>query len=352
VEPPAAIPSLPPVTAEAHAALVDFRQGEIIRKATPRGGQVVGRHRSSPNFIGRFARVFTARFRVTRQVTPFTDPLASMPNGAVVLSQTCDIVQQDRRTVQVAPLVPLSGSMANEAKIRRRPQYVPLPNAPKGLFGDLERIISVHKNDLTDIQHEAGINTRDEERKLAQSIGRRFTRFPFPDNLHPWLRPLEGVLQSKASSTTSPEGVLLENLIEIRVEAKGKWEDPPPYMLTILFVVDPGTLPFGLDEEVPGIPVSLSRWLRDDEGKLRRKPGEIASRLLGSTSDVDKYYLWLALGEAWAEQCHPRTGASQAVMDEVDSIDGEIVSADDLTMDRWWGSEALDLDHLSAPRPL
>jgi hypothetical protein len=33
-------------------------------------------------------------------------------------------------------------------------------------------------------------------------------------------------------------------------------------------------------------------------------------------------------------------------MDEVDSIEGEIVSAEDLTMDRWWGSEALDLDHL------
>lgn len=349
MEPPVAIPSLPPVTAMAHAALVDFRQGEIIRRAASRE-QAVGRQRSCPNFIGRLAKFFS-RFRAGRRAVPLKNPLASMPNGAV-LSQTCDIVQQDRRTIQIAPLVPLSGAVANEARIRRRPEYVPVPNATEGLFADLGRITSIHKNELIDIQHETGVSNRDEERKLAQSIGRKFTRFPFPDNLHPWLRPLEKVLQTKADKPTSPEGIILRNVIEIRIEARGKWEDPPPYVLTILFIVDPGTLPYGLDGEDPEIPIPLLNWLREDGGKLKQKPGKIAETLLNSNSDVEKYYLWLALGEAWAEQCHPGTGESQAVMDEVDSIDGEVVSADDLTMDRWWGSEALDLDHLSAPRPV
>jgi hypothetical protein len=351
VEPLDAVPSLPPVSDRADATLADFQQGEIIKpersealeEETP-GGRA--------NFVSELIAPLLQRLRGTRVTAIPEHPLKSMPNGAVVLSQTCDIVQRDRLTVQIAPLVPLSGSMANEARIRRRPQYVPLPNAPENLFIDLERLTSVHKNDLVDITHEAGINSQGDARKLAQSIGRRFTRFPFPDNVHPWLRPLEEVLQTKADRPNSPEGIALQSVMEIRVEAKGKWEDPPPYVLTILFVVEPGILPYGPRDEVPEVPTGLSGWLRGGSGALKRTASQIADRLNKASSAADRYYLWLALGEAWAAQCHPRPGASQAVMREVEgSIDGEVLSADELTMDRWWGSEALDLDHLSPPRP-
>ena len=347
-----AVPSLPPVSDRADATLADFRQGEIIKLQGPQALEKEA-PRSRANFVSELIAPLAKRFRGARATAIPEHPLKSMPNGAAVLSQTCDIVQRDRLTVQIAPLVPLSGSMANEAKIRRRPQYVPLPNAPENLFIDLERLTSIHKNDLVDVAHEAGVSSQDEARKLAQSIGRRFTRFPFPDNVHPWLRPLEGVLQTKADHPNSPEGIALKNIMEIRVEARGKWEDPPPYALTILFVVEPGILPYGPQDEPPEVPAELSGWLRDGSGALKRTASQIADRLNRASSAPDRYYLWLALGEAWAAQCHPEPGASQAVMREVeDSIDGEVLSADELTMDRWWGSEALDLDHLSPPRPV
>jgi hypothetical protein len=351
VDPLDAVPSLPPVTDRAHATLADFRQGEIVKLELP---QALERERphGRANFVPELIASLVRRFRGTRGTAISEHPLNSMPDGAVVLSQTCDIVQRDRLTVQIAPLVPLSGSMANEARIRRRPQYVPLPNARENLFIDLECLTSVHKNDLVNVAHEAGVNSQDEARKLAQSIGRRFTRFPFPDNVHPWLRPLERVLQTKADRPNSPEGVALQRVMEIRVEARGKWEDPAPYVLTILIVVEPGTLPYGPRDEVPEVSTELSNWLRDGSGALQRTAGQIADKLRDASPAPERYYLWLALGEAWANQCHPGPGEAEAVMREVDSIDGEVVSADELTMERWWGSEALDLDHLSPPRPI
>jgi len=138
----------------------------------------------------------------------------------------------------------------------------------------------------------------------------------------------------------------------LRIEAKGKWEDPPPYILTVLIVVEQGVLPYGRhDDEVPEEPARLTALLRDDERLLKITAGQIAEELITAKSAPERYYLWLALGEAWAAQCSLKPGESESVRTAVDSIDGEVVSADDLTMDRWWGSEALDLDHLSAPRP-
>lgn len=338
--------SMPPVTEEATAALADYSQGEIVGL----GSLPVIRPWPPADPI---PLTFWKRLKgVLRPSRASNAPSGqSAPYGSVVLSQTCDIVQSDRLTVQLAPLVPLTGQRANEARTGRRPRYVPLPNADDGLFIDLENITTVHKNDLVGLVHRPGINVPGEGRKLAQAVGRRFTRFAFPDDLHPWLRPLEELLQKKAARPTSPEGMALTSVIEIRIEAKGGWEDPPPYVLTVIVIVEQGTLPYG-SEEYPEPSENLLKWLRGNDGKLLRMASQIATRLNESKDTSEKYHLWLALGEAWAAQCRPGPDESESVLAAVDSIDGEVVSADDLTMDRWWGSEALDLDHLSPPRPI
>jgi len=336
---------LPNVTDEAHAVLANYSQGEIVEV------------RSLPVMCPwppKVDRLSTLRIFTTwlRAAPPKVPPAYPAPDGSVVISQTCDIAQRDRLTVQLAPLVRLGGSDASEARINRRPRFIPLPNVDDHLFVDLQSIVTVHKNDLLDVAHKPGVNGAREGRKLAQAVGRRFTRFPFPDDLHPWLRPLEKVLQTKATKPSTPEGMALASVLELRVEAKGAWEDPPPYILTVLIIVEQGVLPYGRnDDEVPEEPASLTGLLRDDERLLKLTAGQIAAELKTARTAPERYYLWLALGEAWAAQCSVRPGEPDSVRAAVDSIDGEVVSADDLTMDRWWGSEALDLDHLSAPRP-
>lgn len=344
------VPLLTPVSENAAEALASYNQGEIITirylPVQTRNYQSV----ESGKFLSRM-RVNLARRLLKLDVDIGSYSIVSTPHGAAVLSQQCDIIQTDRLTVQVAPIVPLTGGIAAEALIRRRPRFVPLPNAGDNLFVDLEIISTLHKNELVDLDHRPGVNSLAEARKFAQAIGRRFTRFPFPDELHTWLRSLEELLQSKASRPLTPEGVALSSVEEIRIEADNGWEGGAPYNLTILVIVSHGTLSYATGEDVPSQPDALGRWLRNSNGDLSKSAGEIAARLQRASASEERYYLWLALGEAWANRCRPSAAASDAERRAVNSVDGEVVSAEDLTIDRWWRSEALDLDHLSAPRP-
>jgi hypothetical protein len=336
---------LPRVSDSAVVALAEYGQGEIVElRMLPiisPWPPNAGRTRLS------FREVLTARFGHGR-ATHIGYPA---PYGCVVVSQTCDIVQSDRLTVQLAPLASLGEADAREAEIYRRPRYIPLPNADDGLFVDLQGVSTVHKDDLVGIAHRPGVNNIEEGRKLAQAIGRRFTRFAFPDELHPWLRPLENLLQTKAAKVSSPEGQALASVVEIRVEAKDGWKETGPYVLTIIIILESGALPYGQYDEAPIQPDGIGAWLRDSNGVLKRTSSAIAAKLNTAADAPERYYLWLALGEAWAAQCHPGGNVEEAVEKAVNSIDGEVVTAYDLTMDRWWRSEALDLDYLSPPRP-
>jgi hypothetical protein len=86
-------------------------------------------------------------------------------------------------------------------------------------------------------------------------------------------------------------------------------------------------------------------------GDLIMTSVEIATRLKASTNESEKYWLWQALGLAWAETCGPQAGATQAVLDAVagGKILCEVVESNMYTLDRLLSSEMLDLDHLSKP---
>lgn len=344
------VPLRAPVSELAAAALASYQQGEIIDvRYLPIKARITYPAQQKGLLVR--LRISLGCRLLKLDVGADSSVIASTPLGAAVLSQQCDIVQTDRLTLQVAPIVPLTGDIAAEARINRRPRFVPLPNAGDSLFVDLEVISTLHKNELVDIDHRPGVNNLLEARKFAQAIGRRFTRFPFPDELHTWLRPLEEVLQSKASRPLTPEGMALSSIEEFRIEADNGWDDGPPYNLTILVIVKEGTLAYTDGEDVPSQPEALGRWLRNSGGDLTKSSGQIADRLRQASTTSERYYLWLALGEAWANRCRPGAGATDAERNAVTSVEGEVASAEDLTIDRWWRSEALDLDHLSAPRP-
>lgn len=284
--------------------------------------------------------------------TDGTPRVYDAPLGAVILSQTCDVVQPNRLAAQLAPRVRLTDTPAAEARAGRRPRYLHLPALGDEAFADLEVVATVAKAVVADQPHQAGATTDDDVRRLARAVARKFGRFPFPDDGTPWLTPLEDVLKSKAAKPASPEGQALEEVVQFRVEASGGWL-MPPYDLTLVVIVTPGTLPTFPDDEPPELPAALDGWLRDDQGGLARSSAQIASRLLAATNPDQRYWLWHALVEAWANRCRPASGAAGDIRAAVrgSALAFELLSEDEYPLARVRRSEELDLDHLSPPTP-
>jgi hypothetical protein len=197
-------------------------------------------------------------------------------------------------------------------------------------------------------------------RRFGQAVGRRFERFPFPDDVTPWLRPLEALIQNK-HERNSAEGVVLRDIAELRIEAAEAWA-VEPYSLTLCVIVKDGVIP-NFDEEAGDLACSptVQEWLRDDQDKLQQNWSSIAQKLVSvrteSPSSTDVYFLWLALVEAWGILCEPDLKkCNQEDLDRIRSavagIDAELFDERTFTLYRYRRSERLDLDHLSSPRPV
>jgi len=217
------------------------------------------------------------------------------------------------------------------------------------MFADLEFVATISKADLAGLKRSAGVSSRREQRVFAQRIGRRFTRFPFPDEVQPWLRPLEELLEKKAGKTESPEGKVLQDVLEVRVESEHGWtETEPPYDLTVTFLLDNV-----LSADYPDTPEQLRIWLTGRDGSSRRGASEIAQKLLSTHDPDERTLLYDALAEAWADRCRAASKSSDpAVSTAVASIRVEVVPVSEYTLDRMYRSEQLDLDYLSPPKPL
>src|SRR5262249_16389969 len=162
--------------------------------------------------------------------------------GVVILSQTCDVVLPDRHTIVVAPLVRLSGDVLRQAVKGGRPRYVAVPAAGADTFVDLDIIGTLDKNVLANTPVMDGVGSGDADvRGLGRGMARRFGRFPFPDEVVPWLTPLTDIVTSKYGKETG-EALALEQVVELRIEATDGWA-APPYDLTLVTIVRAGTLP-------------------------------------------------------------------------------------------------------------
>jgi hypothetical protein len=283
------------------------------------------------------------------------------PRGAVLLTQTCDAIRPEKPTVTLAPIAHLDGDTASNARDGKLLRYVPVPSAGLDVFADLSVIATVDKARLLTLPREAGIDPAndDEVRKFGRAIGRRFGRFPFPDEVVPWLRPLEVVVQSKHDKD-SPEGAAMRDIVELRVEAVGGWQNPP-YALTLCVIVKPGVVPAFPDDEQPACPPDLAAWLRTETGQLRQASGAIANKLVTerrrAPSSASVYWLWLSLAEAWAARCTPdirkcSPGEAAKIQAAVSGIDADVIEESGFDLYRYRRSEQLDVDHLSPPTPL
>ncbi len=221
-------------------------------------------------------------------------------HGFAVLTQTCDIVRpcKERPFVEVAPLVEVDDNHLVEIRRGYRPQYAYIPGvADQNLVADLDRVMTVEKTVVARWERKPGCSTDKEVRALAQAVSRKRARFAFPDDFAEFVNPLQGRIKEKHGKA-SPEGEALRALIEIRVRAEPSWEAKT---IKLLFY--------------------FIRNLREVTFQGRN---------------------WNYFREQWLALV-PERG-------RYTSVDGIVVTHDDIKAREYLESDRLDLDHLSLPR--
>lgn len=145
--------------------------------------------------------------------------------GAVVLTQTCDIVRswESKPFLEVAPLVEVEPASLEAIRKGRQPGYLFVPALiGDRLVGDLSRTMCVEKSVVAAWHRIPGWERDEDGQKLARDIVRRLERFAFPDDIVAMYRRWEGRIKDKHGRNTA-EGKLLDALSEIRVEVSPNW---------------------------------------------------------------------------------------------------------------------------------
>jgi hypothetical protein len=217
--------------------------------------------------------------------------------GFVVVTQTCDVVRScaDRHFIEVCPLVEVGVDFLLDIQRGRRPAYafVPLLSERK-LVADLDRVMAVEKPLLATWDRIPGWSTDAEARAFALALSRKRLRFAFPDDFTALVRKLQSRLADKHEKN-SDEGRGLRALDEIRVQATPSW-DALQYNIFFWFV---------------------------------RK-------------ESDAYFEgrnWAELLKEWLKLV-PTTGRFK-------TIEGQVVTLQDMTAREYVDSDPLDLDRLS-----
>lgn len=121
----------------------------------------------------------------------------------------------------------------------------------------LEVVATIAKAAIAAHPRKSGVIDGQDVRRFGQAVGRKYARWAIPEEVRPWLAPLERILASKAGKDTSALGRVLEDVLEIRVRAEPSWMDDPPLELTVQLVVKAGVLPTFANDDLPDLPPSL-----------------------------------------------------------------------------------------------
>jgi hypothetical protein len=271
------------------------------------------------------------------------------PAGAVLLSQTCDIVQPSKTRCLVAPVIPDPESeVVTSARKGRKPLHLYMGSqsaSPTECVADLECAVSIPKASVVGARLIARYSDDAAplaSRRIAARIARAFGRFPFPDEVHPVFKKLRSHAQSKAG-TSSNLGTVLGLIDNIRVRAD-QWV-APGRRLKVWVIVPEELLPSAEDH------TGTRSWQTAHVESL--KPGErpesvsfdrlceliIANR---SSEALALARLWSAFGDVLrsAYLLPDQHG-------EVVEVTVEVLSDREFTYQDYRESESLDLEVLS-----
>jgi len=226
--------------------------------------------------------------------------IVSEVEGLVVVTQTCDVVRTcaERPFLEVSPLLKVPETVAQEVSRGRRPRFAHVPaTAGRRLVADLDRTMTVEKSVAAKWRRTPGWSTDHEARAFVQALGRKRTRFAFPDDFVELVGGLRERILGKHDKM-SEEGQALRDLREIRVQAFPSWE-AKTVALMFLFIRD-------ADTTRPPI-VRWDAYLAD-----------------------------------WLDSVPPRGRFSD--------VEGAVTTLEDLRAQDYVDSDPLDLDYLSPPK--
>lgn len=251
---------------------------------------------------------FVARFDPQRPLKPSSQDVAvtdadadlaeSAVSGFVVVTQTCDLVRScaDRAFLEISPLVEVDAELLAEIKQLKRPNYAYIAGvADRFLVADLDRVMTVEKAVVAEWERIQGCQSDADIRSLAESLARKRSRFAFPDDFNRFAQKLQKRMQDKHEKSTD-EGKALRALREIRVSATPTW-DADTVKLIFWFI----------------------RAEKDDRFKDK------------------EWDVWL---DSWLKLL-PVSG-------RFSSVDGSVVTLEDMTAKEYVNSDRLDLDRLSS----
>lgn len=266
---------------------------------------------------------------------------------SAIVSQTCDLVREDRTTAVLGLVVELAGSNAKLAARGSMPRFAHLPELGANYFIDLDLLISVPKGILLGGSATPGVSpgSWEDVRKLSRAIGRKFSRFAFPDEIVPWLDPLRPVMESKHSKD-SALGRVLRAISELRVETTD-WSHRP-IAVQLHVIVSAPELPEPDDAppapDLVALMQSANPTLEQIAALLRPAEGIVRGGTDGAT-------LWALFAQELAALCvrnvdHSRIPGSGSA---VHALVGSLWSESEFSILKYRSSEMLDLDHLSPP---
>lgn len=250
---------------------------------------------------------FVYRFNPQRPLTNNSADVAqeevdlteSKVKGFAVITQTCDVVRSciARPFIEIAPLVEVDEQRLHEIQRGKRPQYAYISGiAEYKLVADLDRVMTVEKAVVAEWHRVPGCQNDQDVRALRQSLARKRIRFAFPDDFTQFANKLQKRMQEKHDKEESPEGIALRALREIRVRAEPSWNASE---------------------------VDLMFWFIHYEEQ----------------SDFEGIG-WDQFLKQWLKLI-PESGRFQ-------SVEGSVVSLEDMTAKEYVESDPLDLDHLSS----
>ena len=290
-------------------------------------------------------------FRDRRQgdILSIQAPDADEPEDYVVVSQSCDVVLPNRENVLLAPLVELhDDGVKRGAQNRENPRYAIVPLDSETRFADLNCISAYAKDAVAGAPVRLGIDRDDDQavRDFGLAVGRWFGRFAFPDEIQPWLAPLQKQIRDKYASPSSPLGLVLHRVTEIRVEADS-WTSRP-CTLTIHVIVNAVWMPVTVESEdfvAAEVPVELTS---------SRPIADVAVGLLNSADDAHTIALWDEFAWGLAQLCTPKGRYAEApeVKEAVAAVEALVWTDEEFPLVRYRRSEQLDVDFLSDPSPL
>lgn len=163
--------------------------------------------------------------------------------GAVIVSQTCDIVRvrDDLDVVAVCPLVKRSWTEQTEIAKGRRPSLAIIENSPDGSFVDLSRVMSVSKRLVQTWQRKSGFNGEQSRQRFASALERKFGRFAFPDDFNIAMSAFQKRVWSKHDKH-SDHGKVYRSIRQIRFRAAPNWSAARIEIAIIAILNEPNAL--------------------------------------------------------------------------------------------------------------